>query len=79
VAIIIVTFFGLRLMIRKRITEPIDILSAKAGEVMEGNLDVYVMVHKGGEFEGLESAFKEMVESMRAYIEKSVGGNEPEE
>jgi HAMP domain-containing protein len=74
VAIIVVTFFGLRLMIRKRITEPIDILSAKAGEVMEGNLDVYVMVHKGGEFEGLESAFKEMVESMRTFIDKSTGG-----
>lgn len=72
VAIIVFTFFGLRLMIRKRITEPIDILSEKAGQVMEGNLDVGITVHKGGEFEGLETAFKEMVESIRAYIEKSV-------
>jgi methyl-accepting chemotaxis protein len=71
--IIFVTFFALRYLIRKRITEPIDILSAEAGEVMEGNLDIDVVVHEGGEFVGLETAFKEMVESFRTYIAKSMG------
>ena len=74
VVIMFITFFILRLLIRKRITEPIDILSVEAGEVMEGNLDIDIQVHKGGEFEGLESAFKQMVESIRSFIAKSLGG-----
>ncbi len=74
VIIMVLTFFVLRLLIRKRITEPIDILSAEAGEVMEGNLDIDVVVHEGGEFEGLETAFKKMVESIRTYIARSLGG-----
>ncbi len=41
-------------------------------EVMTGNLDVDVKVHEGGDFEGLEYAFKEMVESFRKYIAKSI-------
>jgi len=40
---------------------------------MEGNLDVDVEVHKGGDFENLERAFKEMVDSIRKYIAKSTG------
>jgi HAMP domain-containing protein len=74
VVIIILTFFGLRFLIRKRITKPIDILSAEAGEVMEGNLDIDVVVHEGGEFVELETAFKEMVESFRKYIARSTDG-----
>lgn len=73
VVIMLVTFFVLRLLIRKRITDPIDILSAEAGEVMQGNLDIDVVVHEGGEFVELETAFKEMVESFRTYIAKSMG------
>jgi methyl-accepting chemotaxis protein len=72
-AVVIITFFVLNYLIRKRITEPIDQLAAEAGEVMEGNLDVEVEVHEGGEFQGLERAFKEMVESIRKYIIRSTG------
>jgi len=59
--------------IGKRITRPIDELSAAAEEVMEGNLDVEIEVRRGEEFEGLKRAFKDMVESFRRYIAKSVG------
>ncbi len=40
---------------------------------MGGNLDIDVVVHEGGEFVELETAFKEMVESFRKYIAKSMG------
>ncbi len=73
VVVVIITFFVLSYLIRKRITEPIDTLAAYAEEVMRGNLDVEVTVHEGGEFEGLERAFKEMVESIRTFIARSVG------
>lgn len=68
-----ITFFILNYLIRKRITEPVEGLAAAAGEVMEGNLDVEIEVHRGGEFEVLERTFKEMVESFRKYIARSVG------
>ena len=70
---IIITFFVLSYLIRRRITEPIEELAAAAGEVMEGNLDVEIKVHEGGNFEVLERAFKAMVEDWRTYIAKSVG------
>jgi len=69
----IISFFVLSYLIRKRITEPIDELAATAEEVMQGDLEVEVKVHEGGEFEGLERAFKEMAESFREYIARSVG------
>jgi nitrogen fixation/metabolism regulation signal transduction histidine kinase len=71
--IILITFFVLSYLIRRQITEPIDTLVSAAGEVMEGNLDVEVEVHEGGDFENLERAFKEMVNSIRTYISKSTG------
>lgn len=71
--VFVITFFILSLLIRRRITLPIEELAAAAKEVMEGNLDVDIKVHEGGEFEVLERAFKEMVESFRKYIAKSVG------
>ena len=73
VVAILITFFVLSYLIRKRITEPIDELFAAAEEVMEGNLDVQIEVKEGEEFEGLKRAFKEMVESFRKYIAESVG------
>jgi len=78
VLILLVSFFLLNYLIRKRITEPIDELSADVEEVMQGDLDVDIMVHDGGEFEGLQLAFKEMVEGFRGYIARSVG-EKPEE
>jgi len=68
-----ISFFVLSYLIRRRITEPIDELAAAAEEVVQGNLEVEVKVHEGGEFEGLERAFKEMVESFRKYIARSTG------
>ncbi len=73
IVIILISFFVLSYMIRRRITEPVDELAAAAEQVNEGNLDVEITVHKGGDFEGLERAFKQMVESFRRIIEKSVG------
>lgn len=73
IAVIIITFFVLNYLIRMRITAPIEQLAAEAEEVMQGDLDVDIVVHEGGEFQGLERAFKEMVESFRTYIAKSTG------
>jgi nitrogen fixation/metabolism regulation signal transduction histidine kinase len=73
IVVILITFFVLSYMIRKRITDPVDQLAAAAEQVNEGNLDVEITVHEGGEFEGLERAFKQMVESWQKYIDKSLG------
>ena len=73
IGVILVTFTLLSYLIHKRITEPIDELSAAAEEVMEGNLDVEIEVRKGEEFEGLKRAFKAMVESFRKILARSVG------
>lgn len=73
IIVILIVFFVLSYLIRKRITEPIDELSAVAEEVMKGNFDVEIRIREGEEFEGLKRAFKEMVESFRKYIAKSVG------
>jgi HAMP domain-containing protein len=71
--ILLAIFLLLNFLIRKRITEPIDGLFTAAEKVMQGNLDVDVEVHEGGDFEGLERVFKQMVESFRSYIARSVG------
>jgi HAMP domain-containing protein len=71
-AVVIITFFVLNYLIRKRITESIDLLSSEAEEVMGGNLDIDIVVHQGGEFQGLEKTFKNMVESIRKLIAKSM-------
>ncbi len=71
--IILIIFFVLSYLIRKRITEPVDELASVADQVNQGNLEVDITIHEGGEFEGLERAFKEMVEGFRRIIDKSVG------
>jgi nitrogen fixation/metabolism regulation signal transduction histidine kinase len=71
--IVAITFFVLSYLLRKRITEPINELSAAAEEVMEGNLDVEVPVRKGEELEKLKTVFNEMVRSLREVINKSIG------
>ncbi len=73
IVVILISFFVLSYLIRKRITEPMEELAAAAEEVMTGNLDVDIKVHEGGDFEGLERAFKEMVVSFRKYIAKAAG------
>jgi len=71
----LLSFFALRYLIRKRITKPVDELSAAAEEVMEGNLDVEIEIHKGEEFEGLKYAFKELLDAFRSVISQSVEDN----
>jgi nitrogen fixation/metabolism regulation signal transduction histidine kinase len=71
--IVAITFFVLSYLLRKRITEPINELSAAAEEVMDGNLDVEVSVRKGEELEKLKTVFNEMVRSIREVINKSMG------
>jgi len=71
--LVTISYFVLSHLLRKRITEPIEELAEAAGQVMEGNLDVEIRVHEGGDFAILERAFKEMVESFRKYIARSVG------
>jgi len=73
IVVILITFFILSYMIRRRITDPVDELVAAAEQVNVGNLDVEIAVHEGGDFEGLERAFKQMVDSWREYIDKSIG------
>jgi HAMP domain-containing protein len=73
IVVALITFFLLNYLIHKRITEPVDELAAAAEQVMQGNLDVEITVHEGGDFEGLERAFREMVESFRKYIARSTG------
>lgn len=75
-AVLLVTFFVLRLLIRSQITKPIEELSSVAETVMEGNLDVEVSIKKGEEFESLKRAFNEMVKSVRDIINRSSGGQE---
>jgi len=76
IAVALIIFLLLNYLIRKRITEPVEELAAVAEQVMEGNLDVHITVHKGADFEGLERAFREMVESFRKYIAKATGEEE---
>lgn len=79
-AIILITFLLLNYLIRRRITEPVEELSAAAAEMMKGNLDVDLNVTPGEEFAGLKSAFRQMAESIRVYVARSVGEeSNPEE
>jgi len=73
VLIFLITFFILRRMIYKQITQPIDELTAVAGEVMDGNLDVEIDVREGEEFETLKRAFTQMLVSIRDVLNKSIG------
>jgi methyl-accepting chemotaxis protein len=67
----LLSFFALGYLIRKRITQPVDELAAVAEEVMQGNLDVEIEIHKGEEFEGLKYAFKELLDTFRKILSKS--------
>ncbi|MBN2167691.1 MAG: HAMP domain-containing protein [Actinobacteria bacterium] len=70
-ALILITFVLLNLLLKKRITAPIDELAAAAESVLDGSLDVEVQVRRGEEFEGLKTAFNEMVVSLRNMLSKS--------
>jgi methyl-accepting chemotaxis protein/preprotein translocase subunit SecG len=68
----LLSFFGLRHLIHRYITKPIDELSSVAEEVIEGDLDVKIEIRSGEEFEGLKTAFKELLETFRQIILKSM-------
>jgi HAMP domain-containing protein len=73
IVVMLIIFFVLSYLIRKRITEPIDELAAAAEEVMQGDLEVDMPVREGEEFAGLKQAFNQMVASLRGLIARSVG------
>lgn len=74
--LVVIVLIVLRRLIISRITRPVERLAKVAARVMEGDLDVEVEVHEKGEFAILEEAFKNMLESLRRVIEKSLGGQE---
>jgi HAMP domain-containing protein len=69
--VILISFFILNYLLRKRITEPIEELTAVAGKVMDGSLDVEVEEHPGSDFHLLEQAFKEMLASLQKLFDKA--------
>lgn len=71
VVLFFITFFALSYLIRRRITRPIDELSAVAERVMEGELDVQIPIREGEEFEGLKRAFSAMLDSIRKVVSKA--------
>jgi methyl-accepting chemotaxis protein len=76
--ITLITFIVLSYLIRTRITQPIDELSAAAEQVMDGDLDVHITIRSGEEFEQLKRAFKAMVEEWGKLLSRSLeeGGGE---
>jgi methyl-accepting chemotaxis protein/preprotein translocase subunit SecG len=72
----LLSYLGLAYLIRKRINQPIDELAAAAEEVIGGKLDVKIEIRKGEEFEGLKYAFRELLDTFRAMLSRSVGENE---
>ncbi|MBN1288040.1 MAG: HAMP domain-containing protein [Actinobacteria bacterium] len=67
----LITYVILRYLIRTRITQPIDELSDAAERVMDGDLDVEIVVKKGEEFEDLKRAFSEMLKSIRMIMARA--------
>ncbi|MGQ9475487.1 MAG: HAMP domain-containing protein [Actinomycetota bacterium] len=64
-AVIFVSYFILNILIRRRITLPVERLASSTERIMEGDLDVDIQIHEGGDFAVLERALKEMLESIR--------------
>jgi HAMP domain-containing protein len=70
--VILISFFILNFLLRKRITEPIEELTAAAGQVMEGSLDVEIKEHPGSDFVVLERAFREMLDTLKKLFDRSM-------
>ncbi len=73
-AVLFVSFFVLNLLIRRRITQPIEQLVRSAERIMEGDLDTPIEVHEGGDFAVLERALREMLESVRRMFDAAMKG-----
>lgn len=74
--IALITFLVLSYLIRTRITEPIEELSAAAEQVMEGDFDVHITIRGGEEFEQLKRAFKAMVEEWGRLMARAMESGE---
>lgn len=72
-AVILITGFILRYLIKKKIMLPIDDLVDAAREVTVGNLDVEVEIRRGDDLENLKTAFNEMIKSLRDVIKNRPG------
>ncbi len=79
VAMALLTFGFLAYLIRKRITRPIDELSALSQEVLHGNLDVEIPVRNGEEFAGLKLALETMVKNFNVMLSLPHGGEHASE
>jgi len=75
-AMSLLTFVFISILIRRRITRPIDELSGAANRVMEGDLDVETPVRRGDEFEGLEHSFNTMVKSLSRILSQPLAEGE---
>ena len=75
----LLTFGFLAYLIRKRITRPIDELSALSQEVLHGNLDVEIPVRNGEEFAGLKLALETMVKNFNVMLSLPHGGEHASE
>ncbi len=71
VAFILLTFLVVGYLIRRNITRPVEELSAAAGQVMRGDLDVKITVNEGDDISQLQRAMAEIVESLRRLISRS--------
>ncbi|MBN2168903.1 MAG: HAMP domain-containing protein [Actinobacteria bacterium] len=69
---ILIVYFALSYLLRKKITEPVDELTAAAEDVIKGNLNVEVKVRSGEELENLKRIFNRMVKSLRDLVAKSL-------
>jgi methyl-accepting chemotaxis protein len=75
VALVLLSLLVLGFLLRRNITRPVEELSEAAGRVMQGDLDVEIAVREGEDLAGLQRAFREMVESLRRLISRSVEGD----
>ena len=73
ILLVLLSFLALSFLIRRNITKPVDELSAVAEEVMKGNLDVEIPIREGEELEVLKYSLREMVDSFRRLIARSIG------
>ncbi|MBN1290072.1 MAG: HAMP domain-containing protein [Actinobacteria bacterium] len=72
VGLLIISFLVLGYLIKKRITKPIEELSAAAEKVMNKDMEVRLEIHHREEFSGLKRVFNEMISSISAIVSKTL-------